>query len=177
MNLTKWQITMRSTISLLTRPFQPWTKANCKKELTWTCWVSWPSVKRATRNLWRGDHAWLTFWKHLKRSPVSWMKEMESIWSTWTIPKLLTRFLIGGLLQNFSPGSKEDECLGGSDFLIGRKQQVTVVNAESNWTDVISGVPQGSVFGPRPILFVRHLHKWPAREYGVQSEDPVFNEI
>ena len=39
-----------------------------------------------------------------------------------------------------------------SDFLIGQKQQVTVEDAESDWTNVVSGVPQGSVLGA--ILFV-----------------------
>lgn len=34
------------------------------------------------------------------------------------------------------------------DFLTGRRQFVTVLGASSSWKDVLSGVPQGSVFNP-----------------------------
>ena len=38
-----------------------------------------------------------------------------------------------------------------SDFLSKRKMRVCVSEAKSDWRDVISSVPQGSVGGPTPF--------------------------
>ena len=39
-----------------------------------------------------------------------------------------------------------------SNFLKYRKQRVVIGGEHSTWTHVMSGVPQGTVFGPLPFL-------------------------
>ena len=55
------------------------------------------------------------------------------------------------------------------DFLTGRYQRVAVNGENSNWEEVTSGIPQGSVLGP--LLFVLYINELPDH---VDSEAYLF---
>ena len=57
------------------------------------------------------------------------------------------------------------------DFLTGRYQRVAVNDENSNWEEVTSGIPQGSVLGP--LLFVVYINDLPDH---VDSEAYFFAE-
>ena len=63
-------------------------------------------------------------------------------------------------------------CLTGSKIFVRRKQRVAVRGSYSNWTDVISGVLQGSVLGPTLfIMYVNDLPDYIKSSLGLFADD------
>jgi hypothetical protein len=80
-------------------------------------------------------------------------------------------------LQGFSVDGKLHSWI--SDFLCGRRQRVVVNGAHSSWSEVLSGIPQGSVLGP--LLFICYVNDMPDAVQGLikmfADDTKVFNKV
>ena len=102
--------------------------------------------------------------------PLPLIANHKLIWSSWTFPKPLIPSPHNRLLLKLDRYGIRGNLLAWiSNFLKCRAQRVVVSGEHSDWTDVVFGVPQGTVLGP--LLFLAYINDLP---HNLNSEVRLF---
>lgn len=65
-------------------------------------------------------------------------------------------------------GFKDEILSWVKNFLSGRQQRVLLNGKSSEWVEVTSGIPQGSVLGP--VLFIIYMNDMPDNVHNVYKD-------